>query len=105
MTLTEFILSRIAEDEAVARAVRPNEYLHDRERLNLTEEWHNGYTVVGASSGRVLAECVALREVVRITRGLGGYYNPDAAREAPGILRALATIWSDHEDYRPEEWA
>lgn len=141
MTLTEFILSRIAEDEAAAEECAklfPSPWeIADRgwrvriysANVPLSEDVgepgdertpcvieveptyaHDGWLsdnvehIARHDPARVLAECAALREVVRITRGLGGYYNPDAAREAPGILRALAGIWSDHPDYR-EEWA
>lgn len=104
LTLTDFLLARIAEDEAVAQEIRPDEHLRTRDASSLEVARAGEYATGAITSGRVLAECAAKRAVIRVTRGLGGYYNPDAARQAPDILRALASVYADHLDFRPE-WA
>ena len=76
MTLTEFLLARITEEEALV----------DR---------------VGYPFARVLAECEARRLIVgnheRHSAGQSGY---GASRYA---VLALAAVYADHPDYR-EEW-
>jgi hypothetical protein len=90
----------------------------------------NGIHIARHDPARVLAQCAALREVVA-AHELTPYYGLDRhgrwlpsegepkfwycdcesgdgmiGRDGPcSTLRALATIWSDHPDYRPEEWA
>lgn len=173
--LTEFILNRIAEDEAVARAAlrypssewRADEYgevyesdhfdaadrcsehppgvpnMCDDERIaagfaddDAPElEAARGAHIVRHDPARVLAECAALRRIVaryeqaerlrqanaekhaEVSRGgldnqeqimalrVHGY---ELQGRLDGLLyavTALAGIWSDHPDYRPEEWA
>lgn len=51
---------------------------------------------------RVLAQCAALREVVERCGGVG--FGMPSHHLADGVLRALATTWVDHDDYR-QEWA
>lgn len=102
--LTDFLLARIAEEEAVAR-----EAVQDERQL--AEDYSlvagtNGAVEVGPA--RVLAECEAKREIVehrqRIDRNASdtewhsGY--SDGNYDA---LRALALPYADHEDYR-KEW-
>ena len=65
-TITEFLLARIAEDEAVAREVRPHEYLSYRDRSELTRGDDRGYATVNATSARVLAECESKRRIVEL---------------------------------------
>lgn len=123
MTITEFLLARIADDEAGAGAIP-----HDR-------PWLVGLT----DPRRIRRECAAKRRIVEqasATPTCGGHdpefyahfeaeygftparHLPEeyaagcdgcAAAESVGIqdqtyLRALATIYADHPDYR-EEWA
>lgn len=167
--LTEFILSRIAEDEAVAEECAklfPSPWeIADRgwrvriysanvplsedvgepgdERTPCVIEVEPTYAHDGWLSGnvehiarhdpaRVLAQCAALRTVVaehalydpehamneaewwgndkpldsrQQACSRCGYPREFAAPYPCPTLRALATIWRDHEDYRPEEWA
>ena len=82
VTITEFLLARIAEDEAGARAV-----VGDRNAWD-TPEWDASRW----SPWRVLDECEAKRRLVG-----------DEWYEDPETLRILAAIYSDHPDYR-DEW-
>lgn len=95
MTITEFLLARIDEDEKVARQVRPIEYLTTRDRSTLMGGEERGYGFVQAKSGRVLAECEAKRRLVE-QWGQFETYNGD------DLLCVLAAVYADHPDYRPE---
>lgn len=117
MTLTEFILARIADDEAVARAADGREWWiadQDDAGANIhdaaTGKWvalqvreRHATHIVRHDPAHVLAECAALRAVVEwaVTWPL----RPSRPSDEDAILRPLAAIWSDHPDYRPEEWA
>ena len=79
MTLTEFLLARIAEDEAAAR------------RVAVVGSCEPGYR-----PARVLAECEAKRRIVKTAEG--GLTSSSAA------VQFLAAVYSDHPDYRAE-WA
>ena len=89
MSIVEFLLARIAEDEDLAKVYA--EGLYD--------------------SARVLAECAAKRWVLDTLRS----YEPDTewrtepdmgkrGNNAAGAVRQLAAVYAEHEDYR-EEWA
>jgi len=98
-TLTDWLLARIAEDEADAQRIPTEDgYAHH------TNCW---------DKDRVLAECEAKRRIV----ALHEVRDPQAARpvcdqdrlmgdaDYPCLtLRALAAVYADHEGYR-EEWA
>lgn len=101
MSITEFLLARIAEDEAVAREVgevRPELLPDDR------EPWADPVEVeVRFPPARVLAECEAKRRIVRlhpeiltICQGCG---EPYPCR----TLGAHAAVYADHPDY-DEAW-
>ena len=123
MTITEFLLARIAEDEGVARAAA-----RDGERWRtLPEDYRlavaidNGTAwggepvaydegcpseeqsahIASHDPARVLAECKAKREIVRL-------HATDAdcreARNRHGCetLIALVEVFSDHPDFRSE---
>lgn len=119
MTLTDFLLARIAEDEAVGR-----------ESATTGLRW-NGPTAIGLNesdipdtvdidAGRLLDECEAKRRIVALHRnryGLGDCEScadgwEDLTTGEAGhnpllypcpTLRALALPYADHPDYR-EEW-
>lgn len=92
MTLSDFLLARIAEDEA-------GPFLN---------AWH---------VGRVRAECAAKRRIVEDYADAerevshydnhdnpnGGYWMAWGVRHALlGAVEELASIYGDHPDYRPE---
>jgi hypothetical protein len=121
MTLADFILQRIAEDEAAAR-----EAIAMRDRINFIrppevpdlafEAWEDApVPFVAVGPERVLAECEARRRIVGEhearwitpenwwacdTCGTPGEY--DVMSPCP-TLRLLALPYADHQDHR-EEW-
>jgi hypothetical protein len=82
MTLTDFLLARIAEDEACADGL----------------EWDDGNPV--HQTARVLAECEAKRRIVEACADVLAY---DAEALPQDVLRLLALPYADHPDYR-QEW-
>jgi hypothetical protein len=104
MTLTEFLLARIAEDGAVARrGMSEPAYLHWGD--SAWEETYKmgegeGCSEEGAafiehmSPARVLAECEAKRRIVaQFQPSRNGYSD---------LLALLALPYADHPDYNPE---
>ena len=85
MTLTEFLLARIAEDEAAAVAEIP------------TGPRRNGKTFWR----RTLVGCEARRQIVYRTTKPIAHAGQDIERQA--VVRLLALPYSDHPDY-DEEW-
>jgi hypothetical protein len=99
-TLTEFLLARIAEDEAETEAAIQMRY--------------PGLTI-RRNPSRVLAECEAKRRIVEISsqqiaaadkrhpEQIERSFNAGAAFVAHNALLALAAVYSDHPDY-DEAW-
>jgi len=90
--LVDFLLARIAEDEAVARKASVG-----------SPQWHQtagdriAPHVARWDPARVLAECEAKRRVVeRETRS----QTPITYRRQ-FVLRDLASVYADHPDYDP----
>ena len=91
MTITEFLLARIAEDERHARKLAETDR---RPVLALA--------ITANHPQRVLAECEAKRRIVERAGFL--IDEPDGLGNlCEGILTDLAAIYADHPDYR-EEW-
>lgn len=132
MTIMDFLLARIAGDEAVARAATPGpwetmtEETADGENIYYTVE-HGRAQLCDMSStsmqgrsdaehiarhdpARVLAECAAKRAIVEQWNdpaSFGPFSDAVGVGIAEGIdtaLRALAAVYTDHPDYR-QEWA
>lgn len=121
LTLTEFLLARIAEDEAVARAVAPLGHVIDMGGNRLDERWYVSRLRFSSADGaarseqdveatahyarhdpaRVLAECEAKRRIVERCSAVD--YAMPSTRLAHGILAELALPYADHPDWR-EEW-
>ena len=118
--LAEFVLARVAEDEATARAVTGPEW-----SAATCEWWGDLGDYVGRHDpARVLAECEAKRRIVEIhpdEHGTcfacsdgddGGCSDPECCGSGPipmfkdwpcPTLRWLALPYADHADYR-QEW-
>jgi len=112
MTLTEFLLARIAEDERAARKVQPlghvvdmggvrldERFTHSRLRFSSADGWARTEDDPAAAAhfarhdpARVLRECEAKRQLIERVG------NPDWAG-----FRILAMPYADHPDYR-QEW-
>jgi hypothetical protein len=131
MTLTDFLLARIAEDEAAARATTPGPWNADEHSGVLLA---NGEipTIVGEldvhddaahiarhDPARVLAQCAAYREIVELHRqdegpiarkgcrscltDRSGFADEWEPDELPcPTLRALASMWAGHPEFDPE---
>lgn len=111
-TITEFILARVAEDEATARYATTRGPINERD----TEGWWFGHYqhYTRHSPERVLAECEAKRRIAAlvwtqefVVDGEWGSGRTIEEMKRAGILPpalcAMAAIWADHPDYR-EEW-
>lgn len=107
----EFLLARIAEDEALARESRSLLLIADTRSVSLAiKQAHGGETVEEAtmlhydrwSPRRVLAECAAKRALVELYRVWDGDANDYGQMES--VLMILARVWSDHPDFDPA-WA
>jgi hypothetical protein len=133
VTLADFLLQRIAEDEVVARAATRGAWTavgtefvddagHPEEMTRgYVDVFYDGPTVIeeiirGADAmhiarhdpARVLAECEAKRQIVERWPDPFGQWTAEqaeAARAAKDFaVRALASVYADHPDYC-EEWA
>lgn len=108
-TLTEFLLARITDDEAVATAAR-EEWENDRDewRLGCTEE--TAAHIARWDVPRVLAECEAKRRIASLFAttlademdAAVGKWN-EAAWKGTQAIRTLALPYADHPDYQ-DEW-
>jgi hypothetical protein len=106
LTLSEFLLARIAEDEQRARdfeehyaRARNGEYGRGGSEWN-APTWH-GAESIGFLPARVLAECEAKRQVVEdFTEGGNSEEEDNMLR---WVVKVLAGVYSDHPDYR-DEW-
>jgi hypothetical protein len=114
-TLTEFLLARIAEDEALATPAWPedvgNAPLWDKPLRIVPDDLGNSRTEfhLAIHTARVLAECEAKRRIVEecerhIPTEPGGCDYGDLSPDlAERVLSLLALPYADHPDYR-EEW-
>ena len=122
MTLTDFLLARIAEDEAVARNVPGDgefctwnrswdmsptrDLVVDGERvapLPMSIDEH----ICRWDPARVLAECQAKRRIVEMYEARVEQDHLTVQAHATGLLlalRALAQPYADHPDFDPA-WA
>lgn len=111
VTLTEFLLARIAQEEALAhdaasegRAPRTGWQLWTNKKSTTPGgEVLGPRGTVEASPARVLAECEAKRRIVDTLSPLAGGYGGDETVVYMDVLRTLASVYVDHPDYR-EEW-
>lgn len=132
MTLTEFLLARIAEDEAWAKALMGERwfqgsssrrdmpkrglYLRGGE-THLVDLWDANASahIARHDPARVLAECEAKRRIVHQHGAGEGHECPDGFMDSAETdphtgwendcqtLKFLALPYADHPDYR-EEW-
>ena len=110
MSITEFLLERIAQDEAAAR-----------DNLAGDDRWPTSWSK--AAAARVLAECEAKRRIVKRAERLAAehyavsaaerYWNPQLQdwrymsesqmRALIWVMHDLAAVYAEHEDFQ-EEW-
>jgi len=108
MTLTEFLLARFAEDEAVARKATHQKVAGPSHGHWHADSWHltNGQLeaadrahIARFDPERVLAECEAKRNLITLVESDGTYSGDWMEGRA---LAHLAAPYADHPDYRPE---
>lgn len=120
MTLTEFLLARIAEDETRARAWSrahndpgPQPTYHYEIMRRHRREWPTLWRSLDRfTPERALAECEARRRIVHEHAWTGVAWAAANERDCPrcgmdqpcSTLRILAEVYADHPDFR-EEWA
>ena len=128
MTLTEFLLARIAEDEAVAHAAQHQDQPTWRADFHSMDAMGPKFSVLGSSGqfrssdvvdhvvrfqpSRVLAECEAKRALINeygkvqaaIAQGDGTEWTMGGQAARGQALMILALPYSAHPDYRPG-WA
>lgn len=108
MTLTEFLLARLDEDEAAARDAKDRLDPFGKARHFYPDgvgqdDW--GVSFYNVHPARVLAEVTAKRQIVESCRADYEYAqgrNDDTTEVAEEVLWALALPYADHEDYRAE---
>ena len=118
LTLPDFLLARIAEDEEVAQAATHQKIAgpsHGNWNVDSALLMANGMLervdrlhIARHDPARVLAECEAKRQIVAIATEATRMVDSSpadhrAASDAESILRTLALSYVDHGDYR-EEW-
>lgn len=94
-TLSDFLLTRIAEDEVRVR----DEGIHPGGPPGL------GSVLPDWEERRWLAECKAKRQIVGLYLGVeeAPAVHADAWTALKWAIRRLAAVYSDHPDYR-DEW-
>lgn len=121
MTITDFLLARIAEDEKLAKAAAVS--MHGEHHAD-RHDWAS-YTIPGERDttaaqddfitewwpARVLAECAAKRAIIEAwsppSETDGWAVDGHESAYHAGLHRALcalAAVYADHPDHR-EEWA
>lgn len=119
-TLTEFLLARIAEDEAAAREVldarlrdrerSPADYGSDRDPTTDLSRWtaegNGGDPVLAETGARALSECEVKRRIIHQHSN----WETNATMTADywsapmdHVLECLALPYADHPDFR-DEW-
>ena len=119
MTITEFLLARIADDEAVARAT-----LAESDLLDWSGNWSDavglhgpadgpsGHAAVVVDPARVLAECAGKRRIAELHARCDVHDRPgdecDACQRCGDgslwpcdTLLAVASVYADHPDFDP----
>ncbi|WP_163275345.1 DUF6221 family protein [Cellulomonas iranensis] len=123
-SLTEFLLARIAEDEAIARDVVAGPWIHARDERSVLDAVAHRATAPGTPQatnlhvhrwgpGRVLAEVAAKRRIVQhaldiqlgadeIDWAVVDDLDDPQVRAMAVALLAIALPYADNPDYRAE---
>lgn len=109
MTLAEFLLARLADDQERAEYVQRQieGQWPDPEPWRLS--WHDEYDLLCIEPSRALAEVAAKKKIVNDAVGWvdgdhGGTYSEKMARHLyDRTLRLLALAYADHPDFQ-QEW-
>lgn len=105
MRIEEFIEARLAEDESAARKAAdfPYDAPSDAPWVSMQLRVRRGVAMTSDEHFARHDPARVLRQVAATRVALSWYLDDDAVVMGPTI-RAIAAIWSDHPDYRPE-WA
>lgn len=97
MSIEDFLLARIAEDEALARGAMADmseatlaASFFPPEKSFRYAKFHTSHT-----PARVLAECVVKRSLIE-------FWGPYEALNGPDLLAVMAAAYRDHPDYQSE---
>lgn len=103
-SLTEFLLARIAEDEAVARGSAVDD-LAPGEPLEYELRDERQFETLCIPARRVLAECEAKRQIAESAEPAGPRNDFSRGWDvgASFAVQYLAQVYVDHPDFR-EEW-
>jgi hypothetical protein len=108
VTLAEFLLARIAEDEAAARAfARPNGtpgvgWIYGRDVDSDRQQDVDAFEGGPADPDSVLKECEAKRRIVERCIRLSKSPHARDQEVAQDFLTDLASAYADHPDYRDQ---
>ena len=97
MTITEFLLARVADDEERARFVdsQHDEWARRQRWEPWRLSWQDEYDLLCIDPARAIAECEAKRRIVEM--------HSAALSGSRRTLAILATVYADHPDYN-EAW-
>ena len=100
--LTEFLLARIAEDEATARCAAEDSFLGLRGRIGISDDpWPTELQFADRfTPARVLAESEAKRRIVERYAYL---YEHGDSGNGEWVLAVSSLPYANHPDYR-DEW-
>jgi hypothetical protein len=96
LTLTAFLLARIAEDEERAQFVA-RQIGAQKPFEPWLLSWHDEYDLLCIEPSRALAECEAKRKIVEWAETSSGEWYWES------VLNPLAAVYADHPDY-DENW-
>lgn len=104
LTLSQFLLERLSEDEAKARHAGADAMIGHRWKHAPEDVYNEIQAATIANSRRVLATCKAHRAIVEYhgSEILGICQEYDGDSYPCRTLRALASIYVDHADFRAE---
>ena len=111
-TLTEFLRARVAEDEAAATSRAQDAPIHEVGCFYYNNSisphtWTADHCdCEPEAKARALAECEAKRHALKWANVLTERGDDLALRQAQEVVasmfRAMASVYTDHPDYRPE---
>jgi hypothetical protein len=117
LTLTEFLLARVTEDETAARRAGSAAWANSHHNIYLTGDQSSEVIAVGPWDGdlgdaaehmarhdpaRTLAECRAKRAIVAQYAAATPQTSGTDAQALEQCVMSLAQVYGDHPDYRPE---
>lgn len=105
MTLTEFLLARIAEDEAAARVGGADAMTGQFWKQFESDAYDEIQALALQYARRLATECEAKRRIVDMFRAAEADRSGTSDFEVvlDNVLRMLALPYADHSDYR-QEW-